>query len=104
MANEPTYVFTLSEFRRVYKDIFMLGVRSEELNLDPEQVDLCCDGWLEANGSDFQLENGGNRGPSGPSVLSEPQDDLRDDIETDKKDDKGLSGFFTVEDPVHRGM
>jgi len=104
MGAEPRYVFTLSEFRSVYRDIFMLGAQGVPLTIAVTDAEDTCDQWLEQHGSDFQLESGDNRGPSGPTVLSEPLDDLRDDIETDKRDDKGLSGFFVVEDPVHKGM
>ena len=101
MADEPRYIFTLSEFRRVYKGIFTLGMKAEELDIDPAHIDDCCDGWLEANGDDFQLENRLNRQPIPFSTLEALDTGLGDDIESNK--DAG-PGFFTPEDPVFRGI
>lgn len=108
MGNESTFVFTLGELKHTMRLLFQSGacyrVNEPTEPFDKEHQESVIDQWFEQHGSDFQLENGNNRGPSGPSVLSEPLDDLRDDIESDKRDDKDLSGFFTVEDPVHKGM
>mgnify|MGYP001419203377 CR=1 FL=1 len=99
MNDEPRYIFTLSEFRRVYKGIFTLGMKAEELDIDPAHIDNCCDGWLEANGDNFQLENEQKGAKEPCSALEVLDTGLGDDIESDK--DAG-PGFFTPENPVFR--
>jgi hypothetical protein len=91
MSDKKVLAFTEAEFREVYKDIFALGMKADELDLDPEQVDLCCDGWLAANQANFQLENQQNPRPnslighfSGVPVFSDtPDTGLGDDIQSD---------------------
>lgn len=94
MAEEPKYVFAVSELRRILVEFYMLGRSQHHYSMPMDIAEDNVDGWLEANGSDFQLENGDNRGPSGPEVLSEVElldkeheTDLRDDILSDNTPD-----------------
>jgi hypothetical protein len=91
MSDKKVLAFTEAEFREVYKDIFALGMKADELDLDPEQVDLCCDGWLAANQANFQLEKQPYYVPNkmiealkgNPVTLITPDTGLGDDIQSD---------------------
>lgn len=93
MTDESVYQLTLSELRSALVDFYMLGRREYRNSYPLSTAHERVDGWLELNGSDFQLEIGEKVGPNALDVLSEAfgvlkthGTDLGDDIESDEDD------------------
>lgn len=87
MNDEIKYVFTLWELRNAFREFFYKGEAVVKLNSPKNDVEAHIDGWLELNGSDFQLENEPDKLKVCPyELIPNHETDLGDDISSDSMD------------------